>query len=104
MLIKLSFQNSYSSQCISSYSDKSLPWRWSSAVWPAPLTFHLFIKEKGFNKGTIHSRKLLSVSLLQPQGRLRGDKGRGEDPFRKEAAEPGPPGKCSGRRKQEALH
>ncbi|TVP88933.1 MAG: hypothetical protein EA344_00105 [Alkalicoccus sp.] len=40
-----------------------------------------------------YGRKLLLLSLLQPKGRLLGDQGRGEDPFRKKLAEAGPPGK-----------
>ncbi|TVP86536.1 MAG: hypothetical protein EA344_03530 [Alkalicoccus sp.] len=35
-------------------------------------------------------RKLLSISLPQPQGRFRGDQERGEDPFRKKLAEARP--------------
>ncbi|TVP88026.1 MAG: hypothetical protein EA344_01055 [Alkalicoccus sp.] len=64
---------------------------------------HLFIEKNGFNKEVFHNRKLL-LSLLQPKGRLQGDQGRGEDPFRKKLAEPGPPGKRPGRRKQENVY
>ncbi|PTL40038.1 hypothetical protein C6Y45_03455 [Alkalicoccus saliphilus] len=49
------------------------------------------------------------ISLQQPQGRLLGDQGRGEDPFLptygwKELAEPGPPGKRPERRKQGSVY
>jgi hypothetical protein len=49
------------------------------------------------------------IFLRQPLGRLLGDEGRGEDPFlptcgRKKLAEPVPPGKRTGRRKQETVY
>jgi len=44
------------------------------------------------------------TSLQQPQGRLLGDQGRGEDPFKKKLAETGPPGKPPERRKQGSLY
>ncbi|PTL39925.1 hypothetical protein C6Y45_02785 [Alkalicoccus saliphilus] len=56
-----------------------------------------------------YSENLFLLSLQQPQGRLLGDQGRGEDPFlstygRKELAEAGPPGKRPGRRMQGSVY
>jgi hypothetical protein len=62
------------------------------------------LKRMALKREIFQSRKLFFISLQQPQGRLLGDPGRGEDPFRKQLAEPGPPGKHPERRKQGSVY
>jgi hypothetical protein len=70
-------------------------------------TTSLSKKTASIKRGMV--KNLFSISLLQPQERLLGDQGRGEDPFlptsgRKKLAEAVPPGKRPGRRKQETVY
>ncbi|PTL38526.1 hypothetical protein C6Y45_10805 [Alkalicoccus saliphilus] len=64
----------------------------------------MVLKEKFFP-----AENFFLISPQQPQGRLLGDQGRGEDPFLpayrwKELAEPVPPGKRPGRRTQGSFY
>ncbi|TVP88559.1 MAG: hypothetical protein EA344_00410 [Alkalicoccus sp.] len=61
-----------------------------SAVTEGKSTLY---QRKQLKYGGDHGRKFLPIFLLHPQEGLLGHQGRGEDPFRKKLAEPGPPGK-----------